>query len=50
MPGYVAKRSDFVNTFFSKRSKKISLHACSKAVDEQLKNQVLQATSLAACD
>jgi hypothetical protein len=46
MPEYVAKRSDFVNTFFRKRSKKIKPHAGNKVADEHSKNQVLLVTSL----
>jgi hypothetical protein len=50
MPEYVAKRSNFVNTFFDKEVKKIKPQAGSKAADEQLKDQVLQVTNLAAFD
>jgi hypothetical protein len=50
MPELVAKRSNFVNTFFLKRSKKIKPHAGSKAADEHLKNLTPQVTSLTVFD
>jgi hypothetical protein len=50
MPGYVAKRSVFVNTFLKKRSKLFSPHAGSKAADEQWQNQVPQVTNLTVFD
>jgi hypothetical protein len=50
MPEYVTKTSNFVNTFLLKRSKKIKPLVGSKAADEQLKNQVPQAASLAVFD
>jgi len=50
MPGYVAKRSVFVNTFLTKRSKLFNPHAGSKAADEQWKNQGQQVTNLTVSD
>jgi hypothetical protein len=50
MPCYVAKRSNFVNSFFHKRSKKIIPHAGSKAADEHLPNQGRPKASLTALD
>jgi hypothetical protein len=50
MPGYIAKRSSFVNTFLLKKSKKINLRAGSKVADEHLKNQDPPAASPAVLD
>jgi hypothetical protein len=50
MPAYVANRSNSVNAFFKKRSKKFSLHAGSKAADGHLPNQVRPKASSAASD